>query len=280
MPNSYFSNKGAKKEINFTPRSGLTAVLEIMEYEQLVKSEKFHVLESFFTDLAVEIHASQRDHYRRGFGVIRPEFRIVSNHIYMYSFLYLEKNVPDVSSMIFNLFVETCNMVLAVALKHEIAIRGFAGIDELLNSEVSSGSPGWLEKNDTLMLWDMLKVFSFEEIFPEGLEKVMIPAAALSVVHAGNFFHADRLLADIDAIGIYIPENIMNYPSAELAIYSDLLIETTLNDKKMFAASWDNWANKHPDDFPVNKVRESIKRLSKRAESKLSKYWKNFSEIC
>ena len=279
MPDSYFSNKEAKKEINFVPRSGLTAVIEIMEYDNFVESEKFQELQSFFTDLAIEIHTSQRDNYRRGFGVIRPEFRIVSDRIYLYSFLHLEKNVPEVSSMVFNLFVDTCNMLFAIALKHEIAIRGIAGIDELLNSEVSSGSPSWLEKNDTLMLWDMLKVFSFEEIFPEGLEKVLIPAASLSVVHAGNFFHADSLLSEINAVGIYLPENIMNYPSAELAIYSDLLIETVMDDKKVFATSWENWAAKHAEGFPVNKVHESIKRLSKKTESKLSNYWKNFSKI-
>ena len=279
MPDSYFSSEKNQNDKKFSTQSALTAVVEIMDYEYFMESDKFHELQSFYNELACELHTFQRQNYRRGFGAIKPDFRIMSDRIYVYSFLYLEENVPELSSMIFNIFVEACNMLLAVALKHEMVVRGIAGIDALFNTYVDSGSGSRLEKEDTLMLADMLKVFTFEEIFPEGLDQVFIPAVAIPVLHSHNFLHANHLLKEINAVGIYLPDTIRSYPAAELAIYSDLLIETSMEGEKVFAANWFNWADKHPENFPVEEVQQSIARLALCSESKYAGYWKKFNEL-
>lgn len=266
MPDSYFLDEKINNDLEFSPRSALTAVIEIMNYNHYLESANYFELQTFYFNLAEEIHKAIRDNYRRGFNVIIPEFRIISNRIYIYTLLYLEKDVPELNSMIFNLFVETCNMLMAVSLRDNMVIRGIAGIDKLFKSKISSNSSSWLEKKDTLILSDMLKVFSFDEIFPEGLEKVFIPPASLRILHSENFLKAEVLLSDINTVGIYFPANIQDYAFSELAVYSDMLLEISVAKKKFFTANWINYANKYPDTFNIDELK---KRLSVLAEDKI-----------
>ncbi len=279
MPDSYFSNEGNMKDKNLSPRSALTGVIEIMNYNYFLEFDKFHELKLFYDELAQEIYFSRVQKCSYGLRVIEPEIRILSDRIYILSFLYLEDDLPEMSSMGFKLFVETCNMLLAVALKHELALRGFAGIDQCINIQASSGSPIQPSKKDNLVLSDVLKVFPFEEIFPEGMDQKFITPVNLQVFHSNNFLNATRLLSEINSVGIFMPINIKNYPAAEIAIYADLLIETKLEGKKLFVANWFNWADKHPENFPVRDVRENIARLALGSKNNYSSYWKKFSEI-
>jgi len=279
MPDSYFSIERKEPDNKLSPKSALTAVIEIMNFEAFLKPEKLSDLKSFYDELAQEIYYSKRLNYSHGLEVVKPEIRIISNRIYLFSFLHLEEKVPELSSMAFKLFVEYCNMVLALGLKHEMVIRGFAGPDKVIKTKVFSGSGNWMGKEDTLVLSDIIKVFPFDEIFPEGIDQVHIPAFELPVLHAGNFLNADILLNEIKAVGIYMPFEIQSLPSSELAVLSDLLKETSLNGKKIFVANWFNWADKHHQDFPVTEVRESIERLAKEKGSEYFLFWKNFHGI-
>ncbi len=279
MPDPYFSNEENIKDENLTPRSALTGVIEIMNYNYFLELDKFHELQSFFNELAKEFYFSSLQKYNLGLKIIEPEIRILSDRIYIFSPLYIENNLPEMSSMAFKLFVESCNIILAVALKHELAIRGFAGIDQCIKILASAGDSFRSSKKDSLLLSDVIKVFSFDEIFPEGMGQKFIPAVDLPVFHANNFFHANQLLSEIKAIGIYMPDDIRNFPAAEITIYSDHLIETTLEGKKIFLANWANWAEKHSEDFPMDEVRDSITRLASGKENNYSLFWKKFSEI-
>lgn len=279
MPDSYFSDIGPEKDNDLFPRSSLTGVIEIMNYNYFVESDKFHELQSFFDELAEEIYYSRLQKYNLGLGVAEPEIGILSDRIYIFSPLYLENDLPEMSSMVFKLFVELCNMLLAIALKHEVAIKGFAGIDQCIKTLATSGNPCRSSKKDTILLADVLKVFSFEEIFPAGLGQKFIPSFDLPVFHANNFLNANRLLSEITSIGIFMPDDIRNYPAAEISIFSDLLIETSLAGKKIFLANWSDWADKHHEDFPIEEVRESITKMVAWSENNYSLYWKNFSEI-
>lgn len=276
MSNSNCSKKKISKDIKFQPVSSLTAVIEIVDYDYYVDFGKLYALQSYFSDLAGEIHKAERENYRRGFSVINPEFRIISNRIYVFSPLYIEKDVPELSSMVFNLFVGTCNMILAVSLRNKFTIRGIAGVDEFFDTSINSGNPSWLEKKDTLILSDMLKIFSFDEIFPDGLDRVFIPPASLKILHGLNFMKADKLLPNINSVGIFFPDSIRNYPSAELAIYSDMLLETSLNDKKVFASNWIDYAVKHEDTFNVEELRKNLSLMAENKESFYSEFWKKF----
>lgn len=276
MPDPYFFNDNLNNDLQFTPRTALSAVIEIVDYDAYVEAGKYYDLQLFYYNLAEEVHKAIKDNYRRGFNVINPEFRIISNRIYLFSMLYLEDNVPELSSMVFNLFVDTCNMILTVSLNHGLIIRGIGGVDKLINTKISSGRAGWLEKKDTLILSDMLKVFSFDEIFPDGLDKVFIPPASLNILHCENFLKSEQLLSGINAAGIYFPDNLRNYPAAELAIYSDMLLETSLKGNKVFVSNWLSYANKHQDYFNIDELKRKLTTLADEKRSGHSDFWKKF----
>lgn len=268
-----------EKPSNNSPHSALTAVIEILNYQSSLEAGKFNPLPDFFSELANEIYSTKWKNYNHSYSAILPEIRIEADRIYLYSPLFLEKNLPDLSNLVFQLFVEFCNMLLAIALKHEIALRGIAGIDEVTKSKIYSGSVTRSKKKDTLMLGDMLKVFSFEEIFPEGIGEVFIPPVVISVYQSNILMRANHLLSEIKAVGIYWPEDILNYPAAEVSIYSDLLIETSINSRKMYAASWNNWVKKNPESFSEKDLSEVITSLANDSATDFAQYWDKFSKI-
>lgn len=280
MPDSWFHSKIKKEEGLISNQSALTSVVEIMNFRYFHDLDKFHELNLFYEELAQEISYSRQKNYRFGFRVIEPEIVIISDKIYLFSRLFLEKNLPELSSMAFKLFVEYCNMILAVGFHHEIALRGFAGIDQGYRMTASSGGPARSTSKENLVLSDMLKVFHFDEIFPEGVGQALIPPARIPVMHSYRVLNSQKFLEEIPAVGIYFPESLRNFPLAEISIFSDMLSEVNLSGKKLFAANWQNWADSHPENFPMEEIKASLKRQVESSESGLGSFWKNYIEVC
>jgi hypothetical protein len=279
MNDPYSSNYQDKKDNHLSSRTALTAVVEIMNYDCFTESEKLQEIKLFYEDLANEIYSSQLHHYSYGFGIIEPEIRIVSNRIYFFSPLYLEDNVPELNSTVFKLFVEYLNMLQAVSLSHCLAVRGYAGIDKGYKTWVSSVHTSQTDKKDTLVLSDMLEIFTLDDIFPDGMEQRYLPHVVFPLVHGDNFLNTDRLLAEINAIGIYMPDEIRNYPCSEVSICADMLIETRLDGKNLFKANWVQWAEMHPDNYAVPDIMESIAALAKGDEKNYASLWKKFKSL-
>ncbi len=275
MPDSYYSQE---KEQDLSLQSTLTAVVEIMNYNCFLESDKFHELQLFYKELATELYNMRLQNYGYGFEVIQPVITILADKLYIYSNLYLENDVPELNTMVFKIFVENLNILFAVGLKHEMVIRGFAGVDKGIKSMASSGITARTVKKDTLVLTDMLKVFRFDEIFPDEIDQKFAPALNFQSFHASNFLRASRLLQEINAVGIYFPEETRNYPFAEVSIYCDILIETALDDHMRFVTNWADWAEKHPENFPVEQVRDSISECAS-MDPDFGLMWRKFSEI-
>jgi hypothetical protein len=279
MHDPYFSFNQDKKDNHLSTRSALTAVVEIMNNDYFMESEKFHEIQLFYEELAREIYNSQLHHYSYGFGIIEPEIRIISNRIHFFSPLYLEDDVPELSSAVFKLFVEYLGMLQTVSLSHSLAIRGYAGIDKGLKTWASSGNTRQTDKKDTLVLSDMLKIFTLDDIFPDGMEQRFLPHVVLPLIHGDNFLHANRILTEINAIGIFMADEIGNFPCAEVAICADMLIETILDGKNLFMTNWVQWTEMHPDHYTVGEIKEKIARLSKGDEKNFASFWKKFKRL-
>jgi hypothetical protein len=276
----YFSTEAwEKKESSLKPYSAMTAVVEIMNFNFLIEQGKFDSILSFYKDIANEMYNIKMRDYNYGLNLLEPEIKIQSDRIYLYSHLYFEKNLTDLSSMVFKKFVELCNLIVSVALKQDIVLRGFAGIDEITQAELSSGNLKQSEKKDNLLHSDMLKVFSFNEIFPEGLDQVFIPPVSIPMFLCTNFLNADSYLSEITAVGIYLPIETGNSPSSEVAIYSGLLYETILDGKKVFAVNCFEWAQKHLDVFPTEAIKERISLKASDKDNKFAHYWKKFNAL-
>lgn len=269
----------SRERKDFSFKSVLTAVVEIMNYNYFLELDKFHELQLFYEELVDEIFNMRQQNFSYGFEMVQPEITILSDRIYLYTNLYLEDDVPELNTMVFKLFVETLNLLLAVGLKHDLAIRGFAGPDTGIKSITPSGVAVRPVKKDNLVLTDMLKVFRFDQIFPEEGDQKIATTFISSSLHSTRFHQASNLLKEINAIGIYFPEEIRNCPYAEVSIYSDMLIETKLQDNMRYVANWLNWAQKHPDKFPVEDVRGTIIECGKGSEKHHASSWKRFGEI-
>jgi len=278
VPDPYFSDiERDKKKI--TARSALTAVIEILNYHYFQELDKYQDLQMFYEELSREIFQMRRQNYSFGFGVIEPEIIIHSDRINVFSFLYLEEEVPELNMMAFKIFSETLNMILATGLKHELAIRGFAGMDKGIRLHSSSGNAMQQDKKETMVLSDMLKVFSFDEIFPDGISQNFVLPVDFYSYHCNQFLNARKILDKINSIGIFCDAGTGKYPFSEVSIFSDILIETGLNGNMHYSANWINWAEKHPEQFPVRDVRAFISRKSGDTDCELQQYWKKFNDF-
>ncbi len=276
MPDSYFSKE---KGEDLSLRSTLTSVVEIMNYNYFLESDKLHELQLFYQQLAYEIYHMRLKNYGYGLEAIQPEITILSDRIYLYSDLHLEKDVPELQMMVFKIFVETLNLLLAIGLKHELAIRGFAGPDTGVRSLTTSGIAPRAEFKDRIFLADMLKVFSFDQIFPDELDQKFAPSLNFMSLHSGHFLHANSMLKEISAVGIYFPEKISKCPYAEVAIFSDMLIETNLEENMHFVCNWQNWAVRNAEKFPVEELSATIVEGANGDENIFGSMWRKFREI-
>ena len=276
MPDPYFSSEG---ETPLQIQSALTAVVEIMNYDFFLEYDKLHELQLFYKELSDEIYHLRRQNYGFGFEVIQPQMVFLSDRIYLYSDLYLEKEVPELNMMVFKIFVETLNLLLAVGLKHQLALRGFAGPDKGSKMDVSSCMASRVEVKDSIVLTDMLKIFNFNQIFPDDIDQKFAPALNFTSIHSERLHRANSLLKEISAIGIYFPEKIQEAAYAEVAIFSDMLIETKLEDPMRFVCNWQNWAARHPGKFLLEEVTETITEAAGARENIFASMWRKFAEI-
>jgi len=276
MPDPYFTQRLREpdlKEINAVSRA--TGFIELPGFKELIENEEYDSINKFYHELSQELYNARRNNYSLGLRVIEPEISIYADRIQMASQLFLEKDLPELSAISFKLFVNFCNILLSVALKHEIPLRGFANIGDNFRGSVYSDNIGRAPSEDTMVLADLLEVFSFDEIFPDGFGQKVIPPVNIPYFYGKDLAESMNQLSSLNEIGIFMPGNILDYPATEITIYSDALIETKVNGDQMYTCNWRNWMEEHPENYSLDEISENLKTLVNRTNGE-GILWKRF----
>jgi hypothetical protein len=201
----------------------------------------------FLERIGQEIYNTRKKNYSWGFKVIEPEFLNFSEHMVLVSKLYNEENLMDLNSVVFKLFTEFNNIILATALHMQIPIRGIIRIGNTYRGSLMSKKPAVVTGKDPLILSDLLKVFSIGEIFPNGFSEGLIPAFEMPYHFGESLTRSFKEVYEFDSIGIFMPMEHNRDKTADVTILSNMMVETVVNGKKWLACNWKEWMGDKSD---------------------------------
>lgn len=243
------SDKSLFKPVNdpIKPYSQVSATIQIAGFEKMVGEGKISTIQVFFERVGQEVYNTRKKNYTWGFGVIEPDFINFSDRINLVSKLYNEKDLADLNSVIFKLFTEFNNIILSTALHMHIPIRGIIRMGEAFRGTLKSRKPTLVSGKDPLILSDLLKVFSFGEIFPNGFTDGLVPALDMPY-HFGRMLCKSNLeLSNLESIGIFMPADCIKDKTADVTILSNMMVQTEINGEKVYACNWKDWMSEHSD---------------------------------
>ena len=240
-------NNDIFKPVNepITSHSQVSSCIEILGFDRMVENGEINKIQVFFERIGQEIYNTRKKNYSWGFKVIEPEFLNFSEHMILVSKLYKEENLADLNSVIFKLFTEFNNIILATALNLHIPIRGIIRIGNTYRGSVKSRKPALVSGKDPLILADLLKVFSLGEIFPHGFSEGLIPAFDMPYHFGESLTRSFKEVYEIDSIGIFMPMEHNRDKTADVTILSNMIAEVTVNDEKWLACNWKEWMGEH-----------------------------------
>ena len=105
------------------PHSQVSAFIEILGFDEMLKKKEIARLQVFFERVAQEIYHTRKKNYSWGFRVIEPEFINICERIFLISELYKEEELFDLNSVVFKLFTEFNNIILSTALHMQLPLR-------------------------------------------------------------------------------------------------------------------------------------------------------------
>lgn len=230
----------------------LSSCIEIIGFNQMVANNEIDKIQVLYERIGQEIYNARKKNYSWGFRVIEPQFINFSERIILASRLYKEESLFDLNSVVFKLFTEFNNIVLSTALDMHIPIRGMMQIGETYRGAVRSRKPAVMSGKDPLILSDLLKVFSINEIFPNGFSEGLIPAVDVPFHFGASICQSFSDITEIDSIGIFMPakSNINNI--ADVTILSNMMAETKISGEDYFACNWKEWMTERSDCSPDN----------------------------
>ncbi len=276
MPDPYFSQKTRETELKeIDTESRVTAFINVTGINELVEEEEFDKINKFYHDLSQDIYDTRRNNYSLGLRVIEPEMIVSNSHIRLSAPLFLERELPELSSMTFKLFVDFCNIVLSVSLKNELKVKGIGDIGYNYRGQVFSNNTGRATSEEGMVLSDLLEVFTFDEIFPEGFGQKFIPAVNIPYFYGKDIKESMHRLFSLQELGIFMPSHILDYPASEISVYSDALIETNVEGEDMYICNWRNWMEKHPENYSMIEINENLIALTKSVNGD-GGIWKRF----
>ena len=206
------------------PYSQVLSCIEIQGFNDLVKEGQTSTIQVFYERIAQEIYNSRKKNYSWGFKVIEPEFLNLSDRIYLSSRIYTDSDMADLNSGVFKLFIEFNNIILSTALHMHIPVKGIIRIGEVYKGTVTSRKPALVSGKEPLILNDLLKVFSFGEIFPHGFSSGMIPAVEMPYHFGENLTQMQEDLDQLEAVGIFMPLEYRKVTATEVTILQWILL--------------------------------------------------------
>ncbi len=259
------------------PHSQVCAIIEVLGFEEMMRNKEISMIQVFLERVGQEIYETRKKNYTWGFRVIEPEFMNLCKRMVLISRLYKEQDLAELNSVVFKLFVEFNNIVLSTALSLGIPIRGIIRIGETYRGTVTSKKPALISGKDPLILADLLKVFTFGEIFPDGFTEGLIPAVEIPYHFGECLSQSYEELPTIDAVGIFMPPGHLFDKIADVTILSNMIVETEVHRKPYFACNWKTWMNEHPG-YSVENVIAYAEKESTNPGSPDAGRWKNLIE--
>lgn len=274
----------AALNINFTPandpiqpESQVVSNIEILGFHELVRQRDISTIQVFFERVAQEIYNTRKKNYSWGFSVIEPEFLNFSNRIFLSSKLYPEEDLADLNSVVFKLFTEFNNIILSTALHMHLPVIGSMRISDSYRGHVQSRKPALVSGKDPLILSDLLKVFSFNDIFPRGFSSGMIPAVNMPYHFGESLIKLDEDMNALESVGIFMPLEYRNNQATEVTILSNMMKATEVNGKALFACNWKEWMSTYQECSPDN-ILAYAELAGKDQENPFAGYWQNLVE--
>ncbi len=270
------SDKSIFKPVNdsIKPKSQVISCIEIQGFDRLVREGEISTIQVFYERVAQEIYNTRKKNYSWGFKVIEPEFLNLSGRIYLTSKLYFDEDMADLNSVVFKLFIEFNNIVLSSALHMHIPVKGIIRIGNVYKGSVTSRKPALVSGKEPLILNDLLKVFSFGEIFPHGFSSGMIPAVDMPYHFGVNLSQMQADLDDIEAVGIFMPLEYRNNEATEVTILSNMMTATEVNRKALFVCNWMEWMGSYLKCSPDNII-AFAEAAGKDGKDPFSNYWQS-----
>jgi hypothetical protein len=259
------------------PQSEVISIIEIQGFHDLVKKGEISTIQVFFERVAQEIYNTRKKNYSWGFRVIEPEFLNFSNRMFLSSKLYFEEDLSDLNSVIFKLFTEFNNTILSTALNMHIPVKGIMRIADTYRGDVISRKPALLSGKEPLILSDLLKVFSFGEIFPHGFSSGMIPAVDMPFHFGEGLSQMEADLEAIESLGIFMPLEFRGNKATEVTILSNMLTVTEVNGKMLFTCNWKEWMSTYQECSSEN-ILAFAELAGKDPENPFSNYWQSLAE--
>lgn len=223
------------------PHKQLSACIEIIGFNEMVANDEIDKIQVFYEKIGQEIYNTRKKNYSWGFRVIEPQFLNFSERIILASRLYKEETLADLNSVVFKLFTEFNNIILSTALHMHIPIRGMIRIGETYRGAVRSRKPAVMSGKDPLILSDLLKVFSLNEIFPNGFSEGLIPAVDVPFHFGAGICQSFQDITKLESIGIFMPKEFNLESAADVTILSNMMAETKIEGEEYIACNWKEW---------------------------------------
>lgn len=254
--------------------SQVSSCIEILDFDKMVSEGEVSKIQVFFERIGQEIYNTRKKNYSWGFKVIEPEFINFSEHMVLVSKLFKEENLADLNSVVFKLFTEFNNIILATAMHMHIPIRGIIRIGNTYRGSLKSRKPELVSGKDPLILSDLLKVFSLGEIFPAGFHDGLIPAFDMPYHFGESLTRSFKEVYEIDSIGIFMPIEHNRDRTADVTILSNMIVESEINGQKWLACNWKEWMSEH-SDCSVENIFAFAETESKDNDSPHAKKWRS-----
>jgi hypothetical protein len=232
--------------------SQVSSCIEILNFSEMLSGGEVPRIQVFYERIGQEIYNTRKKNYSWGFRVIEPQFLNFSERIVLVSKLYKEEDLTDLNSVVFKLFIEFNNIVLASALHMHIPVCGVIRIGDTYRGAVRSRKPAVMPGRDPLILSDLLKVFSIEEIFPTGFSEGLIPAVDVPFHFGDGICKSTQDVNDLESVGIFMPAEYNKNKMADVTILSGMMTEIEVKGKKYFVCNWKEWMSEHTDCFSDN----------------------------
>lgn len=232
--------------------SQLFSCIQLPDFPSLLGKGQVSTIQVFYERVAQEIYNTRKKNYSWGFGVIEPRFINFCDQILLISRLYKEEELADLNSVIFKLFTEFNNIVLSTALNMHLPLRGIMRTGKVYEGTLRSRKPALVSGKDPLILSDLLKVYSFGEIFPNGYTDGMIPAVEMPFHLGDSLCQSMMEMNQLESIGIFLPAEYAKDSITEVTILSNMLTGIYVDGKNLFACNWKEWMKGQSDCSPEN----------------------------
>jgi len=257
------------------PHTQLSSCIEIVDFDSMIGNGEIDKIQVFYERIGQEIYNTRKKNYSWGFRVIEPRFLNHSDRMILTSRLYKEETLADLNSVVFKLFAEFNNIILATALHMHIPIKGIIRIGETYRGAVRSRKPALMTGQDPLILSDLLKVFSINEIFPNGFSEGLIPAVDIPFHFGPGICKTIKDLGKLDSVGIFMSPDPNLKNIADVTILSEMMKELEIDGEKYAVCNWKAWMSEH-EKCSVETILAAAESEAGASSSANRKKWQNF----